>query len=134
MKPLSTIPHRAHEWEQRMGSEGKADFGCYLLPMDLFKAAAAIAGVYVPPSTGTQIAVIASTHGDWDHLSVSIDAPRCPSWTELEFVKRVFFHPDETAMQLHVPPADHVNIHPYCLHLWRPQTAEIPRPPQWMVA
>ena len=38
------------------------------------------------------------------------------------------------AMQLHVPPRDHVNIHPNCLHLWRPQFAMIPRPEAWMVA
>jgi hypothetical protein len=47
----------------------------------------------------------------------------------MEQIKRLFFHAHETAMQLHVPACDHVNHHPYCLHLWRPQDAEIPRPP-----
>jgi len=28
----------------------------------------------------------------------------------------------------------HLNLHKNCLHLWRPQNAEIPRPPAWMVA
>ncbi len=134
MKPLSTIPHRAFDWEQRMGRIGQENFACFIFPMDLFHAAAAIARISVGATSGTQIAVIASTNDGWDHLSVSIDAPRCPSWAELEWVKRLFFHDHETAMQLHVPPADHVNIHPFCLHLWRPQAINIPRPPQWMVA
>jgi hypothetical protein len=68
----------------------------------------------------------------WDHLSVSTQS-RCPTWEELEFVKRLFFKPDECAMQLHVPPRDHVNNHPYCLHIWRPIDVEIPRPPAIMV-
>ena len=77
--------------------------------------------------------VIASIGGDWDHVSVSL-SHRCPTWQEMDYVKRIFFRDDETVMQLHVPPADHVNYHNYCLHMWRPQKDEIPRPPSWMVA
>jgi hypothetical protein len=51
----------------------------------------------------------------------------------MEQVKRLFFRDDETAMQLHVPPSDYVNAHPYTLHLWRPLDQEIPRPPSVMV-
>lgn len=76
--------------------------------------------------------VIATTEGGWDHVSVSI-ANRCPTWDEMELVKRAFFFEHETAMQLHVPPSEHINIHPYCLHLWRPQNVAIPRPPSAMV-
>lgn len=69
----------------------------------------------------------------WDHVSVSrID--RCPWWEEMDFIARLFFRPHETAMQLHVPAADHVNHHPYCLHLWRPAgLKKIPLPPSIMV-
>lgn len=78
--------------------------------------------------------VIASSGEGWDHVSVSLPG-RTPTWLEMEHVKRLFFREDETAMQLHVPPADHVNRHEHCLHLWRPngQGVEIPRPPVWMV-
>jgi hypothetical protein len=58
---------------------------------------------------------------------------RCPTWEELEHVKRLFFEPHECAMQLHVPPADHVNNHEFCLHIWRPLDVDIPRPPSVMV-
>ncbi|MDH2327677.1 hypothetical protein QCN27_12465 [Cereibacter sp. SYSU M97828] len=77
--------------------------------------------------------VIASWADSWDHISVS-RPDRCPTWEEMEQVKRAFFLSHETAMQLHVPPTDHKNLHPYCLHLWRPHDAHIPRPPSWMVA
>jgi len=84
------------------------------------------------PATGVFLQVIASNGGGWDHVSVSLPN-RCPNWREMEFVKRLFFKPDETSMQLHVPPSDHINCHPNCLHLWRPQEGSIPRPPEWMV-
>lgn len=76
--------------------------------------------------------VVASTGGGWDHVSVSRPT-RCPHWSEMEYVKRLFFCDDETAMQLHVPLSQHVNHHPHCLHLWRPQHQDIPCPPAWMV-
>lgn len=85
------------------------------------------------PIDGQPLLVIASSGGGWDHVSVS-RTNRCPNWPEMEFIKRRFFRDEETAMQLHVPPADHLNCHPYCLHLWRPQDREIPRPPAIMVA
>lgn len=84
------------------------------------------------PIDHAEIRVIASSGEGWDHVSAS-RRNRCPNWTEMEHVKRMFFRDDETAMQLHVPPSDHVNCHPYCLHLWRPQGIEIPRPPSIMV-
>lgn len=52
----------------------------------------------------------------------------------MERVKRTFFKDTEAAMQLHVPVADHLSLHPYCLHIWRPHDATIPLPPKNMVA
>ena len=37
-------------------------------------------------------------------------------------------------MQLHVPVAEHLNAHPYCLHIWRPHDQVIPKPPAVFVA
>jgi hypothetical protein len=78
------------------------------------------------------LGIIASSGEGWDHVSVSLPL-RCPTWTEMEIVKRLFFKVDEAAMQLHVPVTDHISFHPHCLHLWRPHDIEIPRPPAWMV-
>jgi hypothetical protein len=76
--------------------------------------------------------VLASNDDGWDHISVSL-SDRTPSWDEMEFVKNLFFERDEVAMQLHVPATDHVNNHPFCLHLWRPHDQPIPRPPADLV-
>ena len=65
----------------------------------------------------------------WEHVSVSLpNHLRCPTWSELEFVKRTFWAEDEWALQLHVPPSRHINVHPHVLHLWRP-VCDLPVPP-----
>jgi hypothetical protein len=87
-------------------------------------------GVFVVPSPIDRgaLTIVASAGEGWDHVSVS-RATRCPNWPEMSHVAALFFEPNETAMQLHVPASDHVNNHPYCLHWWRPHDQEIPRPP-----
>lgn len=99
-----------------MGAPGTDDGGCFVVRSD----------------HGVDLSVIAATGEGWDHISVSTPT-RCPTWAEMEQVKRLFFKPDETAMQLHVPPRAHISVHPHCLHLWRPHDAPIPVPPVWMV-
>lgn len=80
-----------------------------------------------------QMCIVFSNGEGWEHVSVSV-RDRCPTWDEMEDVKRRFWQDDDTVMQLHVPPKDHVNCHPYCLHLWRPTDCAIPRPPSIFVA
>lgn len=91
-------------------------------------------GAFVIPSPIDKRAlrIIASCGFGWDHVSVSLIS-RCPTWSEMSYIKKLFFKDDETAMQLHVPVSDHISYHPYCLHLWRPYDVEIPRPPGYMV-
>lgn len=83
---------------------------------------------HVPSPISGMLAVIASADDEWEHVSVS-RMNRSPNWPEMCHIKSLFFRDDETVMQLHVPPEDLVNVHPYCLHLWRPLKADIPRPP-----
>jgi hypothetical protein len=91
-------------------------------------------GAFRVPFQGRTLLVVASFGMGWDHLSVSlIRGNRTPNWAEMEYVKRLFFKDGETAMQLHVPVADHLSIHPHVLHLWRPQNVKIPMPPRLMV-
>ena len=87
-------------------------------------------GCMVIPARG--LTIVFSNGEGWEHVSVS-RADRCPAWDEMEWVKRQFWHDGDTVMQLHVPVADHINVHPRCLHLWRPVDVEIPRPPWYMV-
>jgi hypothetical protein len=103
------------------------DFGAFRIPCAL---------------TSVKLVVIASAgsvdgHGlgieyAWDHVSVSLQG-RCPNWYEMEFIRKLFFLPEETCMQLHVPRSEHRNIHPNCLHIWRPLLVDIPRPPNGLV-
>jgi hypothetical protein len=76
--------------------------------------------------------VLACAGDGWDHVSVSLEN-RIPTWEEMEYIKRMFFKDDETAMQLHMPPSNHINCHPNVLHIWRPHNIPIPRPPISMV-
>lgn len=94
-------------------------------------------GFFIVPSPlkaakGAVISVIASNGDGWDHVSVSLPN-RCPTWTEMDFIKRMFFKDDEVAFQLHPAKQDHINIHNFCLHLWRPQSSDIKLPPTYMV-
>jgi hypothetical protein len=83
-------------------------------------------------SSTKTVRVVASNGYGWDHVSVSLPS-RCPTWEEMDEVKRLFFRDDEVAMQIHVAVNDHINIHPYVLHLWRPHEAVIPLPPKILV-
>ena len=80
---------------------------------------------------GRSFFVVASDGGGWDHVSVSLcNQKRCPTWEEMCAIKDMFFGPEEAVVQYHPPESMYVNNHPYCLHLWRPNSgAEIPMPP-----
>jgi hypothetical protein len=76
--------------------------------------------------------VIISTGAGWEHVSVSRKS-RVPSYEDMCRIKDLFWDESDCVMQLMVPKSDHINYHPHCLHMWRPEEAEIPRPPDWMV-
>ena len=89
----------------------------------------------LPGPAGMTLKVVASDGSEWpfdppawEHVSVST-ARRCPTWAEMEWVRDLFWSEDETVILLSVPRAEHLNCHPYCLHMWRPIGVEIPRPP-----
>lgn len=76
--------------------------------------------------------VVWSWGGGWDHVSVSF-RDRCPSWDEMCQVKNWFFYPDECCIEYHPAQSDYVDIHPYCLHIWRPQNTAVQQPPKIFV-
>lgn len=120
MRDLSTLNQYRDQSLEAMfaGTEGDSKGGFFIIPL----------------GSHLKAKVIAGSGAGWDHLSITIlGQKRCPTWEELEHIKRMFFKPTEVAMQLHMPPSDHINNHPYCLHLWRPRTKKIPLPPSWMV-
>lgn len=116
LNELNRFRNRSAEL-QLYGVSGAGGEGCFQVPF---------------VKEGRMAFVIASSGAGWEHVSVSF-AHRCPTWAEMERIKRLFFREDETAMQLHVPQDEHINCHPHCLHLWRPIHADIPRPPAILV-
>lgn len=84
---------------------------------------------------GAQLRIVSSgswlERGDldnWEHVSISTPK-RCPNWIEMCFVKDLFWHEEETAIQFHPPRSEYVNNHPYCLHLWWPVDGHVRLPP-----
>lgn len=85
-------------------------------------------GAFFLRHKGVELKIVSSgAQDDWEHVSVSTQF-RCPTWDEMCVVKKIFFGPGEVVMQLHPAEQDYVNLHPYCLHLWRPVKETIPLP------
>ena len=82
-----------------------------------------------PPN---EIAFIASWAGGWEHVSVSL-RNRCPTWDEMCLVKDIFWRDDECVVQFHPLKNEYVNLHPYCLHLWKKIGEETDLPPKEFV-
>lgn len=53
----------------------------------------------------------------WLHVSCS-HKDKLPKWKEISEVKKIFIGPDKKAIQVFPAESEHVNIMPYCLHLW----------------
>ena len=83
--------------------------------------------------------VIASDQLDWEHVSVSIftqkklqkknGVDRTPTWTEMCFIKDLFWDDTDTVIQYHPAKSTYVNMHKYVLHIWKPKKRRIPVPP-----
>ena len=82
----------------------------------------------IPCGNNNFLHVIVSDGPDWEHVSATTPF-RCPTWAEMCRLKDLFWAENEVVMQLHPPKSDYVNLHPYCLHLWRPINDTIPLPP-----
>lgn len=95
-------------------------------------------GLFYVPVRSHVLKVIASDgatdeeSGGWEHVSVSLPN-RCPNWDEMCKIKSLFWADDETVIQFHPKQSERVNLHPYCLHLWKPVGKDLELPPSWMV-
>lgn len=123
MVAVKTRNHQINRWRARGGELGSdnsyGNNGAFHIPC---------------PETGSTLFVVASDGMGWDHVSVSVvDEERCPAWEEMCYVKQLFWHEDETVIQYHPAESDYVRCHPWALHMWRPQHAELPKPLPVMV-
>lgn len=53
-----------------------------------------------------------------EHVSISLPN-RLPSWSELKYFKAQFWDSEDEVYQIIPPESQYVNIHKFCLHLWR---------------
>lgn len=84
--------------------------------------------------------VIADRGDGWDHVSVSLhrkngaNIKRCPSFEEMMMIKEKTFEENEIVFQLHPTEEEYINTHPFCLHLWKPNSYDMIIPPLNLVS
>lgn len=92
------------------------------------------AGAFAIPNKGKVFFVIASDGCGWEHVSVHIDgSKKTPNWSEMCFIKDLFWDEEDCVVQYHPAKSQYVNTHPGVLHLWRPIKEKLPTPPIFMV-
>lgn len=85
----------------------------------------------------------------WEHASVSLiksqtitkkakQSPvqlinRCPTWSEMAWLKDQLWEEEDAVCQYHPPRSEYVNNAQYCLHLWRPLEIALLLPPSILV-
>lgn len=84
-------------------------------------------GLFIVIRHRNQYRIIASDQGGWEHVSVSLPT-RTPTWKEMNWIKDLFWGPEDCVIQYHPPKSEYINYHSHCLHLWRPTDQELPRP------
>lgn len=90
-------------------------------------------GYFEMKTTAGTVRIISSgTDPEWEHVSVSL-ADRCPSWSEMQAVKELFWDDSEVVLQFHPTKAEYVNCHPYCLHMWRHKQTNHALPPRRLI-
>jgi len=89
-------------------------------------------GCFIVSFRGREMTVIASDGEGWEHVSVSLNN-RNPNWEEMSYIKSLFWDDEECVIQYHPPKSEYINMHPHCLHMWRPKDKEIPMPPSILV-
>lgn len=118
----STLPENL----ERARVDGKREWGAY-------------GKFHIQGPCGEKLLIVASggddddlAAGGWEHVSVSTRR-RIPNWTEMNFVKDLFWDDDECVVQFHPSRSEYVNNHAFVLHMWRHKKAQFPTPPSILV-
>lgn len=86
-------------------------------------------GMFIVPHFGLTLNCMASDGQGWEHVSVTInESNKPPMWEVMDYVKDLFWDAEDCVLQYHPPKSVYVNIHPHCLHLWKPIGIDIPIP------
>lgn len=83
--------------------------------------------LYQNKSERLTVIVSGEVHDDRKYLHVSCSNPfHVPTYDQITFVKQVFVGDDREAYMVFPMKDKHVNIHPYCLHLYSPDEPVLP--------
>lgn len=107
---------RANRWRIREGKLGTDDSygfnGAFLVPLD-----------------GELYHIIISDGMGWRHVSIrNAQKNAIPSWDTMCRVTASFYADDAWVVQFHPPAEEHINDHPFTLHLWESLDAPMPHP------
>lgn len=70
--------------------------------------------------------VVFGTHEcGWEHVSISPFGGTMPTWDQMCTIKDIFWHEEETVVQIHPKKSEYVNIMQNCLHLWKAKTPDV---------
>lgn len=117
-KELSPFLERFRIWDGHYGTKPGLMHGMFLIKGEMDDIAVMSSGV--------------DRKYGWEHVSVSL-ANRDPTWGEMCSIKDAFWGDDEVVIQYHPTKDNYINLHPHCLHLWRPMRQKIPMPPTILV-
>ncbi len=104
-------------WKSKAGDR----FGLFEIPLESYRFRVMLA----PDSNKFGKSVL------WEHVSVSLKS-RCPNWKEMCFIKDLFWNDEDVVVQFHPKKSEYVNLHKYCLHLFK-FNGEMPTPPSILV-
>ena len=91
------------------------------------KGLIAFGGSYFDRINNKWLNFIFSYQMGWEHLSVSMPS-KTPSWDQMCMMKEIFWDDEEEAFEYHPKKSEYVNIHPHCLHIWRPVVSDAIKP------
>ena len=112
-------------------------------PMYISDSSYGFNGLFRIPKDGRIVRCIASDGSDmpidepqwkWQHVSVTVEGEtHPPRWSLMCWVKDLFWDDEDRVVQFHPAKSQYVNLHPACLHLWRPLVEKLPTPDAIMV-
>jgi len=93
-------------------------------------------GAFIIDRGRTKFMIVASDSQGYEHVSVhavSDGKERTCTWSEMCYIKDIFWDKTDTVVQFHPKESEYVNMHKYTLHLWRKIGEEYELPPAVLV-
>lgn len=120
--------HRVKEGGNMATTALDGNNGLFLIPMSIKKGDNTKYNYY--------LSVIATAAQGWENVLITIMnkdgklTPRSASLEEMDFIKAIFWGNDECVLQYFPATADDMKLPGFCVALWKPNFAAVPKPPK----